>query len=56
MAGTDWNSLGNEIRNMVQDAVNSKEFAKLNKDLPVLLTKLSASWETGCARPERPQP
>lgn len=33
MAGLDWNSLGNDIHNMVQDAVNSRTFEKLNSEI-----------------------
>lgn len=33
MAGFDWNELGNDIRDLVQDAINTRDFDKLNGDI-----------------------
>ncbi len=33
MGNQDWNQLGNDIKNMVQDAINSQDFSKLNQGI-----------------------
>lgn len=33
MAAFDWNGLGNDIRDLVQDAIDTRDFNKLNSDL-----------------------
>ena len=33
MGNQDWNQLGNDIKDMVQDAINSRDFSKLNQGI-----------------------
>ena len=37
MPGHDWNKLGNDIRNIVQDAIETGDYGRLNRDLGVTL-------------------
>ena len=37
MPGNDWNKLGNDIRNIVQDAIETGDYGRLNRDLGVTL-------------------
>ena len=37
MAGNDWNNLGREVKEIVQHAIDTGDFGRLNRDLGVTL-------------------
>ena len=41
MPKNDWNQLGNDIKNIVQDAIETGDYGRLNRDLG------GARWQPG---------
>ena len=33
MSGNDWNNLGRDVKNIVQNAIDTGDFGRLNRDL-----------------------
>ena len=46
MPKTDWNQLGNDIKNIVQDAIETGDYGRLNRDLGVTLENALGNMAT----------
>ncbi len=45
MPKNDWNQLGNDIKNIVQDAIETGDYGRLNRDLGVTLENALGIWQ-----------
>lgn len=46
MPKNDWNQLGNDIKNIVQDAIETGDYGRLNRDLGVTLENALGNMAT----------
>ena len=46
MANNDWNNLGRDIKDIVQDALDTGNFNRLNRDLGATLEDALGMWPT----------
>ena len=46
MPKNDWNQLGNDIKNIVQDAIETGDYERLNRDLGVTLENALGNMAT----------
>ena len=45
MSGNDWNGLGRDVKDIVENAINTGDFGALNRDLGVTLEMLQEIWQ-----------
>ena len=53
MSGNDWNGLGRDVKDIVENAINTGDFGALNRDLGVTLENAIGNMARNFRKPQK---